>query len=52
MEVNATLVETLLDCLLEDWTCDTIMEYVKGDLANVVSGGRVWAGACALPGIY
>lgn len=36
LEVNNTLVETLLDCLLEDWTCDTVKEYVVGELANLV----------------
>ncbi|CAN0218952.1 unnamed protein product, partial [Ectocarpus sp. 4 AP-2014] len=32
--VNDTLVETLLDCLLGDWSCDTVKEYVVGELAN------------------
>ncbi|CAN0003872.1 unnamed protein product, partial [Laminaria digitata] len=35
MEVNATLVETLLDCLLKDLTCATVAEYVRGELVNV-----------------
>lgn len=46
MEVNATLVETLLDCLLEDLTCPTVAEYVMGDLTNAVSGDRVNADGC------
>lgn len=29
-------METLLDCLLEDWSCDTVKEYVVGELANLV----------------
>ena len=48
MEVNATLVETLLDCLLEDWTCATVGDYVRGDLANMVSGEKVSVRACVL----
>lgn len=36
LSVNATLVETLLDCLLEDWTCEAVREYVVGELANIV----------------
>lgn len=49
MEVNATLVETLLDCLLEDLTCATVAEYVMGDLANAVSAGKsLNACACTL----
>lgn len=36
-EVNATLVETLLDCVTEDWMCDVFLEYVLGEVANIVS---------------
>ena len=27
------------------------MDYVKGDLANMVSGWKLQAGACSLPGV-
>lgn len=54
--MNATLVETLLDCLLGDWSCGTVKEYVVGELANLVRGllGRSFSalinpsGACRI----
>eukprot|EP00903_Cladosiphon_okamuranus_P018715 g17228.t1 len=54
LEVNSTLVEILLDCLLEDWTCDTVKEYVVGELANLegVLGFRVSVDAPFPPTIY
>ncbi|CAM9644003.1 unnamed protein product [Pylaiella littoralis] len=54
LEVNATLVETLLDCLLEDWSCDTVKEYVVGELANLeeVLGFRVSVEAPFPPTMY
>eukprot|EP00904_Undaria_pinnatifida_P013489 jgi/Undpi1/9270/HiC_scaffold_26.g11728.m1 len=52
--VNATLVETLLNCLLEDWTCSTVMDYVKGDLANMeeILGFRVSVDVPFPPTLY
>eukprot|EP00752_Nemacystus_decipiens_P017814 g15971.t2 len=54
LEVNATLVETLLDCLVEDWSCDTVKEYVVGELGNLeeVLGFRVSVDAPFPPTMY
>lgn len=38
LQVNVTLVATLLDCLLENWACDIVSDYVVGELTNLVSG--------------
>ncbi|CAN0507186.1 unnamed protein product, partial [Ectocarpus sp. 12 AP-2014] len=54
LQVNETLVGTLLDCLLEDWSCDTVREYVVGELANNAErlGFRVSVEAPFPPTLY
>lgn len=44
--MNATLVETLLGCVTGNWACEAFLEYVVGEIANIVSPGAVAGTAC------